>query len=204
MPLTRPIACEPVPERNVVRLAFPDGTVSEQHLRGGIAWPVRVGEGDQARVVGHVVLVGVDVSSDTATVWEHAPIDLVHVTIRKGKLIGRPLAPFVLQAWTRYHALRYYWHGDRATALQYTRQVADSEAIIPRPTFGYVHWDADEAAEQVLWRSAQEQRLRIERDLMDEIQSGERNPEGANPAKDALVAALVGLTKWPWYEPEQP
>ena len=203
MPLTRPIACEPVPARNVVRLAFPDGSTSEQHIRGGVAWPVRVGTGDQARVVGHAVLVGVDVERDTATVWEHAPIDLVHVVIHKGRLVGKPLAPFVLKAWSEYHALRYYWHGDRATAIQYTRQVADSEAIRPRPTFGYVHWDDDAAAEQVLWRAAQEQRLRIERDLMDEITAGERNPEGANPAKSALVAALVGLMKWPWYEPEE-
>lgn len=203
MPLTRPIAAEPIPARGIVRLAFPDGAVRDEHLRGGIFWPVRVGDADSARVIGYAVLVGVDTEKDEATVWEAHEFDVIDSQIRNGKLVGRPLAPFLLHAWATYHASRFYWHQDRATANQYAAQLLRNPALQPKPSLVYVPWEDDRAAEQVLWRVATEKRLRIEAGLTEAIRAGERLPDSDNPAKAALVAALVGLTRWPWSAPEE-
>jgi hypothetical protein len=109
------------------------------------------------------------------------------------KPLNKPLAPFLLNAWTKYHALDWYWHEAEGTNRQFRAGIERAEGLIPKPSMLYVPWDDDAAAEHLFWYAANAGLLEIPEELYDQIKTGEDLK--VCPAKHALVCALMGMQR---------
>lgn len=179
-----------MPARQTTELRFADGAIGEYYFRGGIAWPVVVESGAGKRIIGAACMVGVNVETDRACVFQYAEWNVVDPQ-PVGPFASIPLSPFLLKCWATYHAAHYYWHDRGETNRQYRGEIHRSENIQPKPILQPVPWEDDAVAGQILFEATAAGRVKMEQGTYEAIRE-----EG--PGRHALVCALVGLTRWPW------
>lgn len=199
MPLPRPKSAIFDPKRRVSRITFDDDSQGDYHVRGGICWPVLSGEKPYQRVGGYAVMVALNVATDCAVVFEYTEFNAIDAGPH-GDAFTKALRPWLWACLDGYKAAHYYWRQHDETHRQYRLQVhQDGDARLRNLVLQEIDWGDDAAAEQVYVMAAMGKRLKIERALADVIKGG---AEGAfNPAKHALICALMGLQRWPWCEP---
>lgn len=202
MPFPRPIAIQRLGERDTTRVRFDDETVGEYYLRGGIAWPTVDVDKTRGQVRGYAVLVGVNVRTDRACVFESTPFNMIssEVALREGAFAGQPLGPWLNRCWASWYADTFYWHDHGETHTQFRREINRDEAIAPKPRLIQIEWDDEKAAHQVFWNAANTGRLALESQAKADVAAG--GMEDYGPARHALVCALVGIQRRPWRPPQ--
>jgi hypothetical protein len=206
MGILKPQACVFNVESLTSTLTFPDETGDEYWLRGGITWPLAVEMRDKAmpglvkrKVAGYAVLCGVNLRTERITVFEHGEFNGVELILKDMKPLNKPLVPFMLNAWAKYHALDWYWHEAEGTNRQFRAGLERAEGLIPKPAMLYVPWDDEAAAEHLFWYSANAGLLEIPPELYEQIKQGEDLK--VCPAKHALVCALMGMQRHAYQKP---
>jgi len=184
------------PERGVTWIEWDDGSKAEYSVRGGIAWPVAVEADVGRRVVGYAVIAGVNVATDRVTVFDHHEFNVVEAS-DKPRLVA--FGPLALRWWSTYYALRYYWRQEAETAWTFRTSIHRSPSILPKPTFTAINWDNEAAAESVIWQTVADNRLSVDKELLEMFKLYDGKPW--SPPKHALLCCLVGMQRYPWHEP---
>jgi len=202
MPFPRPIAIQRLSERDTTLAKFEDETVGEYYLRGGIAWPSVDTMGTRGEIRGYAVMVGVNVKTDRACVFEFTPFNMINaeIAMHRSAVGARPLGPFLNRCWSAWYAGTYYWHDHGEPHFQYRSQIMRDESINPKPRLILIEWDDDKAAHQVFWTPANMGRLGLEEQYKTAVAEGGMDDYG--PARHALVCALVGIQRRPWRPPQ--
>jgi hypothetical protein len=203
-----PIACIYKPQAQTSILSFSDNTGGEYWLRGGISWPVSIEQRDRTmpglvkrKVIGHAVLCGMNINTNVIEVFDHTAFNAVELHLdAKFQAVNKPVVPFLLNAWSKYHALDWYWHEAEGTNRQFRTGLERADGLQPKPSVLFVPWDDDRAAEHTLWMAASSGMLILPGDLYQEIKEGES--DAVCPAKHALVCALMGMQRQAYMKPE--
>lgn len=204
MPLPRPIACVPLPDRGTVRLAFSDSEPGEYYMRGGISWPTATDLRDHKRpgevirrVIGHAVVAGLNVKTERLCVFDHTQYNAIDPGITAdGRLTNEPLGGFLMSAWGVYGCDTFFWHDQADTYAVFAQAVYRSQSLRARPRFVFVPWEADGAAEQALWLASRSgaSGFAVPAD-MTELAAREDGQQ----AKHALTCLVMGLQRFPYY-----
>jgi len=191
-------------KRQTTTLITGKKVLGEFYIRGGICWPIAVNRGDSTAITGFAILLGLDIETEKAYVFEERSFVCIdHVLTEKGAIEYEGISAWFNMCWQRYFGQKFYYHQEPLTHRKFRAQVQKSTMIQPKPRFIQAKWQNDAQAAHTYWERQNLNRIfyRKDEELHKSLQNYDVDPSRPNPAAHALLAALVGLDHHRWKEP---
>ena len=187
--------------RKSTKLWFDPGPVptGEYDVRGGICWPIPTPEGG---VQGFAVVLARGIHDNIYYWLDETPWICVDHVIEGQKIAFEGVAPWLNDAWKKYHLGQWYYHGERELAFRYRRQIKKSDQVKPKPLMAESMWDEDSYAVSILREFKEVGRLSMPREsaiaqaetMWGVVEAGSDMP---GPLL-ALCSVLVAMEQYRW------
>lgn len=190
--------------RDTVSLLFDGNRTGEYHVRGGICWPVPVGN----RAEGALVIGAQDVKSGIVRICGQTPLLCVDHVIdpTTGVIKYRGVAGWLNQGWQSYHARMFYYRQSEDVHKRWALQVLRSKLVEPKPAFRPVVWKdhAEGRALILAWLGAERVIFPAGSPVDHGLRQAEAQSGAPVPVVHAVTALLAGLERYPWRRGDRP
>ena len=180
-----------------------NGESAEFDVRGGIAWPMTYVPAAE-RYEGFAVLVGVNIRTGIACVFEETPFVCIEDVVVKGQIEHEGLVDWFNKVWRLYYCDTFYYHQEPDIHRQWLRMVRDNTMIDPSPAIIEVHWQDFNSAEVPLLSRLNQHKLGYYAgEPLHQAIKAHKWCEDEKPhcAVWALMCALAGFARFPWEKP---
>ncbi len=188
-------------KRGTSMLYFPDNTLGEYYMRGGICWPTSYEIDGVRDVNGCAVMVGQEVETKICYIFDVQTwivVDSILDSNQKVEFTGIGL--WFNRLWSRFFARDFYWKQDFELAKKYRLEILRSKMVKPKPQFIEVPWTDDEDALNVVWKQAKMKKLLGDKGsiLSEQMALVKKGDKQVYPAVHALCCAMMGIERFPW------
>ena|GEM_PF-1967176 len=201
MPIEKPEASTYHQKRDTTTLHFKDQNSAEYLMRGGLCWPTLIIEGNQERIEGYALILGVNLRTGVATMFEETPFTCIdHIIDSTGKIKYRGLAPWLNKCWSQYFCSKFYWRDSSATYGRYMRDIRRSAMVKPKPVLPETIWDEEADVSHLVSMMAMEGKLRVNKDggFITQQRAYQTNRALFYPARQAMMACVAGMDQFRW------